>query len=127
MPIINTVKCNFGYKTIRSNQSSRKCTMCFFDVRVRCSVIQNKNSKSQNVRHHFVCRSCITENFSFPFADCTDSEFAEITDVNIDDDYTKSFKTNTLNATELNFIYSNKIHSDTEPIFNNDTDQVDGL
>ena len=55
----------------------------------------------------FVFHSYITENFSFVFADCTDSEFAEITDVNIDDNYTKSLntkylKTYTLNATELN-------------------------
>ena len=102
--------------------------MCFFDVHVRCSDTQRKNSKTQNVSQSFVCFICITENFSFPYADCTDSEFAELTEVNIDDDdYTKSFKTDTLMATKLNFIYSNKMHSDTEPIFNNDTDQEDGL
>ena len=84
--------------------------MCIFNVHVRCSETQRKNSKTQNVSQPFVCHSCITENFSFPFADCTDSEFAEITDVNIDDDYKKSFKIDTLNASKLNFIYSNKIH-----------------
>ena len=52
---------------------------------------QRKNSKSQNVGQPFVCDSCIAENFSFPFADYTDPEFAEITDINIDDDYTKCY------------------------------------
>ena len=127
MPIINKLKCNFCHKTIRSNQSLQKCTMCFFNVHVRCSDTQRKNSKSQNVSQHLVCRSCISENFSFPFVDCTDFEFAEITDVNIDDDYTKFFKTVTLNATELNLIYSNKIHRDMKLTFNNDTNQEDGL
>ena len=68
----------------------------------------------------------LLKTIPFPFANWTDYKFAEITDVTIDVDHSKSFKTDTLNATELNFIYRNKIHNDTELIFNNDTDQ-DGL
>ena len=83
MPINKKVKCNFCHKTVRSNQSSIKCMICFFDVHVRCSDTQRKNSKFQNVSQPFVCHSCLTENYSFPFADCTDSKFAEINDVTI--------------------------------------------
>ena len=84
---------------------------------------KGKIPKSRNVSQPSVCYCCITENYSFPFTDCTDSEFVEVTDVNANDNYSKSFKTNILNASELNLVYGNKIRNDTELTFNNDTDQ----